>query len=155
MKYCVLTAVLCLPDASIPCSPIDYGWYHSNWVAVTLLLILKFRAWIEPDLSVSSDGGSWQRTEQQHIKEHQLGSSETFRAAIVFWEIQSTQQRKTSHHLHSILLFPKFNLAAGSWRGLDKDVIHYVYPASLSCPSNRCLGVSHPSCVLEQILRGE
>lgn len=25
---------------------------------------------------------------------------------------------------------------------------------SLSCPSNRCLWMSHPSCVLEQILRG-
>lgn len=51
--------------------------------------------------------------------------------------------------------FQEFNLAAASRRDLDTDVIHYIYATSLSCPSNRCLWMSHPSCVLEQILRGK
>lgn len=94
---CNLFGILCIDSgavsASIPCSPIDYDWSHRNWAAVTLLPFLKFRAWTEPDLSASLDGGSWQRTEQQHIREHQLVSSETLRVAIVFRETQSVHKK--------------------------------------------------------------
>lgn len=41
-------------------------------------------------------GDSWQRTEkpQQHIKEHQLGSSEAFMIPVVFWESWYKKKKK-------------------------------------------------------------
>lgn len=151
---------LCWTDADIPCSPVDYDWYHSNWAAVTLLCPCWTSRpdWSAP-LSECLGWGGWQLTErtekpQRHIKEHQLGSSETFMIPVVLWESGGKKERDfTSSPLYSPSR--KFNLAAASWRGLDKDVIHYIYAAPPSRASHRCLRVSHPSCVLQQILRWE
>lgn len=75
----------------------------------------------------------------------------------LFWNIyDACFQRKLKknktitipHPLHCIFFF--HNLAAAS---RNERVIHYIFAATRSRPSNRCLWVSHPSCVLEQILR--
>lgn len=151
-------------DADVPCSIVDYDWYRSNWVAVTLLRL----CWTpQPDWSLllseslGQAGGSWwKKTEQpqQPIKEHQLHPFESFMISIVF-----TPPKKNcteTNHILSAVLFFLTSSPSWTWRLLlpgktwTKMSSSAFVRLSLSCPSNRCLWMSHPSCVLEQILRG-
>lgn len=120
-------------DADVPCSIVDYDWYRSNWVAVTLLRL----CWTpQPDWSLllseslGQAGGSWwKKTEQpqQPIKEHQLHPFESFMISIVFTKKKKTAQKHfISSRLYSFLnFFSKLNLVfpAASRKDLDKDVI--------------------------------
>lgn len=95
-------------DADVPCSIVDYDWYRSNWVAVTLLRL----CWTpQPDWSLllseslGQAGGSWwKKTEQpqQPIKEHQLHPFESFMISIVFTKKKKTAQK---HFISSRLYF--------------------------------------------------
>lgn len=63
-------------------------------------------------------------------------------------------------HILSAVLFFLTSSPSWTWRLLlpgktwTKMSSSAFVRLSLSCPSNRCLWMSHPSCVLEQILRG-
>lgn len=120
-------------DADVPCSIVDYDWYRSNWVAVTLLRL----CWTpQPDWSLllseslGQAGGSWwKKTEQpqQPIKEHQLHPFESLMISIVFTPPKKLH-RNTSYPLGCTLFFnffSKLNLVfpAASRKDLDKDVI--------------------------------
>lgn len=66
---------------------------------------------------------------------------------------------ETNHILSAVLFFltssPSWTwrllLPGKTWTKMSSSAFVRL---SLSCPSNRCLWMSHPSCVLEQILRG-
>ncbi len=163
--YGILCLVrLCWTDADIPCSPLHYDWYLSNWVAVTLLCpCWTSRPDWSPLLSESlgPEGDSWQRTEKQqrHIKEHQLGSSEAFMIPVVFWESQKKNKNNNKKHNKQLtsftpsFIFCNFNLAAASSRRLDRDVIHCIYAAPPFCASHRCLWVSHRATLIQLCTR--
>lgn len=130
-------------DADVPCSIVDYDWYRSNWVAVTLLRL----CWTpQPDWSLllseslGQAGGSWwKKTEQpqQPIKEHQLHPFESFMISIVF-----TPQKNCTETLHILSAVLFFLTSSPSWTWSFLLLLGKERPGQRCHPRHLCASLS-------------